>query len=499
MARWVGIDIRASHVRAVLLRTSYRKVAIEQMLEVSLAEVADLDAALRAVALPLMQQGEPFAIAVEGEQAFIHRLTLPSTALKQLAEVLPFEIEANVPVALDDLVHDHRLLRRDPKAEHVVVMTAAARKAQVRARIDHIKVILGAEPERVGVGTLPLANLASLCPQLAVAGPVAVVDLGGTRTEVVLLSHGEPVFARTLSRGVAGLPESASALAAELRQTFVAWLAHEGDPVESIFLVGAGAHAPGAESYLAHELGIAVQQLPPLAFEQITDDQSQSVPRFAKAIALALGLAGRGHDLDLRQGGLSFQRGFGFLKEKVPLLTGLGAAVLISFAFATWAEMRALSRDEETLTKALSALSKEVLGQPAETAEEAQTLLERAKGLEETDPMPHMDAYDTIVELSTAIPMSITHDIEDFDMQRGHLKLSGVVGSTQDAQQIATALKEVKCFEDVKISKITQVVNSDRQKYVLELDVRCPEDAPKKKKKKADGTGDSPETEESSQ
>ncbi|HMR80834.1 MAG TPA: pilus assembly protein PilM, partial [Polyangiaceae bacterium] len=171
MARWVGIDIRASHVRAVLLRTSYRKVAIEQMLEVSLAEVADLDAALRAVALPLMQQGEPFAIAVEGEQAFIHRLTLPSTALKQLAEVLPFEIEANVPVALDDLVHDHRLLRRDPKAEHVVVMTAAARKAQVRARIDHIKVILGAEPERVGVGTLPLANLASLCPQLAVAGP----------------------------------------------------------------------------------------------------------------------------------------------------------------------------------------------------------------------------------------------------------------------------------------------------------------------------------------
>ncbi|HMR76459.1 MAG TPA: general secretion pathway protein GspL, partial [Polyangiaceae bacterium] len=89
--------------------------------------------------------------------------------------------------------------------------------------------------------------------------------------------------------------------------------------------------------------------------------------------------------------------------------------------------------------------------------------------------------------------------IEDFDMQRGHLKLSGVVGSTQDAQQIATALKEVKCFEDVKISKITQVVNSDRQKYVLELDVRCPEDAPKKKKKKADGTGDSPETEESSQ
>ncbi len=491
MARWVGIDIRASHVRAVLLRTSYRKVAIEQMLEVSLAEVENLDAALRAVALPLTQQGEPISIAVEGEQAFVHRLTLPATALKQLEEVLPFEIEANVPVSLDDLVYDHRLLRRrNPKAEQVVVMAAAARTEHVRARVEQIKTTLGQEPERVGVGTLPLSNLASLCPELAVPGPVGVLDLGGNRTEVVLLSHGEPVFARTLSRGVAGLPESASALAAELRQTFVAWLAHGGDPVEAVFLVGAGAHAPGAENYLAHELGIVVRQLPALNLDGVTPDQAANVPRFAKAIALALGVAGRGHDLDMRKGALSFQRGFGFLKEKIPLLTGLAAAVLISFMFATWAEMRALSRDEETLTKALSALSKEVLGQPAETAEEAQDALNRAKGLAEKDPMPHMDAYDAIVELSKAVPMSITHDIEEFDMQRGHLMVKGVVSSKQDAQQIATAMKEVKCFEDVKIAKVTQVVNSDRQKYVLELDVRCPEDAKKKK-----GSGDAPKEE----
>ncbi|MEZ4225685.1 MAG: pilus assembly protein PilM [Polyangiaceae bacterium] len=482
MARFVGIDIRASHVRAVQLRTSYRKVSVEQMLEVSLAEVENLDAALRAVALPLTQQGEPVAICVEGEQAFIHRLTLPATALKQISEVLPFEIEANVPVPLDDLVYDHRMLRRGGK-DQVVVMTAAARTDHVRSQITRVKNVLGSEPERVGVGTLPLANLASLCPAIAIPGPVAIVDLGGTRTEVVLLSHGEPVFARTLSRGVAGLPESATALAAELRQTFVAWLAHGGEPVEAIYLSGAGASTPGAENYLAHELGIRIGQLPPLGLDGITPDQAQNVPRFAKAIALALGLAGRGHDLDLRRGSLAFQRGFGFLKERIPLLTGLGAAVLISFAFSTWAEVRALSRDEESLTKALGTLSKQVLGSKAESAEEAQDLLNRAKGLDEGDPMPHMDGYDVIVEISKAIPMSITHDIEDFDFGRGHLKLNGVVGSAQDAQQIATALKEVKCFEDVKIAKVSQVVNSDRQKYVLELEVRCPEDAPKKKKK----------------
>ncbi|MBX3126660.1 MAG: pilus assembly protein PilM [Polyangiaceae bacterium] len=482
MARWVGIDIRASHVRAVLLSTSYRRVAIEQMVEVETDRVGSVDDALRAVGVPTTQHGEGFAIALEGEQAFIHRLTLPATATKQIEEILPYEVEANIPVDLDELVYDHRLLRRAAPTSPLAVMTAAARIELVRDRIERVKSVLGREPDRVGVGPLSLANLASLSPELSGPGPIALVDLGGTRTEVVLLAYGEPVFARTLSRGVAGLPASAPALAAELRQTFASWVAHDGEPVEVVHLVGAGADAPGAENYLSHELGLLIRPLPSLGLEGLTLDKLDVLPRFVKALSLALGAAGRGRDLDLRQGPLAFQRGYGFLKEKVPLLVGLGAAILISFSFATWAEMKALGRDHETLTRSLAALSKEVLGQPAETAEEAATLLQKAKAQDEKDPMPKLDAFDVIVELSNAIPMSITHDIEEFDMQRGHVKLNGVVSSAQDAQQIAAALGEVKCFDAVKIAKVSQVVNSDRQKYVLEFDVKCPEDTPKKKK-----------------
>jgi activator of 2-hydroxyglutaryl-CoA dehydratase len=33
MAKYLGIDVGSSHVRAVLLRTSYRRIAIEAMTE----------------------------------------------------------------------------------------------------------------------------------------------------------------------------------------------------------------------------------------------------------------------------------------------------------------------------------------------------------------------------------------------------------------------------------------------------------------------------------
>jgi general secretion pathway protein L len=72
------------------------------------------------------------------------------------------------------------------------------------------------------------------------------------------------------------------------------------------------------------------------------------------------------------------------------------------------------------------------------------------------------------------------------------VKLHGVVGSAEEAQNIATEIGKHRCVSNAKIGKITQVVNSDRQKYVLEYDVKCPEDGPKKKKK-ADESADKAE------
>ena len=67
---------------------------------------------------------------------------------------------------------------------------------------------------------------------------------------------------------------------------------------------------------------------------------------------------------------------------------------------------------------------------------------------------------------------------------------TGIVGLAEEAQQIATKLKDQRCFQDVRLSKVVQVVNSDRQKYGLEWDVRCPEDeVTKTKKKKTEESG----------
>jgi general secretion pathway protein L len=78
----------------------------------------------------------------------------------------------------------------------------------------------------------------------------------------------------------------------------------------------------------------------------------------------------------------------------------------------------------------------------------------------------------------------MVHDIEELDVQKGHVLVRGIVGSIPDAQAIASSLSDDPCLADVKIKSTTQAIGSDRQKYVMEFDVKCPEDikAPPKKK-----------------
>jgi general secretion pathway protein L len=480
MAGFVGIDIGRTHVRAASLGVGYKRLQLGRLEEVAIDSVESLERAVQLVAAPLLEHADAVAVAINGDQCFIHRLAIPASAQKRLEEVLPFEIEAQVPVDIDELVYDHRVLRRsDPKAP-LVVMTAAARTEAVRARIDLIREAIARQPDRVGCGPLSLANLAAVVSPLRGPGPFALIDLGADRTEVTVLQNGEAVFVRTLSQGVAGLPASAAALASELRQTFLSAAVAIGSDLQTAYLLGGGAGAQGAAEYLAYESGLPVLPLPALELEGVSEDRAESVARFAKAIALSLSAAGRGRDVDLRRGPLAYQRGFGFLKEKLPVLSGLGAAIAISFVFSNWAQMRALEREHEVLAGQLESVSKEVLGEAVSDSEAATEALTRAQAAEEADPMPQADAFDVIVGLSKIIPMSMTHDIEEFDMQRAHVKLSGIVGSTADAQTITTDIGKHPCVKDAKTAKITQMINSDRQKYVLEFDVRCGDDAKKK-------------------
>jgi general secretion pathway protein L len=474
MAKYLGIDVGSSYVRAALVRTSYRRTIIEATNEVDLAAAPEVVDVIRLAAAPLVSPGESIAVNLEGERTFIRRIDIPAAAQKQLTEVLPYELESELPFELADAIYDHATLRRTNDETDVPVFAVVARTEDVRARIALVKDAIGEEPERIAPGGLALASLAAIVPEIGATGPIAVFDLEESRSELVILERGEAIFARTLSRGTAGLPASAAGLVREFRQSFAAWRMSDGPRPQIVYLVGSGAGAPGAREFFQGELGIEVVALPPARLEETDPDKLAAVPRFAKALSLALSLASRGKGYNLRRGPLTYERGYGFLREKVPLLSGLFAVVLFSFFFSTWAELRALGQEKETLETALSSVTKDVFGEATSDPERAKELLDKSTIAAEDDPLPHVDAFDVMVQLSQAVPESMTHDVEELDVQRAHATIHGIVPTIPDAQQIATTLKAVRCFSDVKIVRTNQELGGERQKYAMEFDLKCP-------------------------
>jgi len=497
MGRLAGIDIGARHIRVAIVRTSYRRVAIEAMLEAPLTETSSPSAVLQELLGKIRADGT--AVALPGDRCFYRRMELPATAMKEIDSVLAYELESSIPFELEGAVYDHRVLRRVGKSaegDQLVVFAAIARVEDVKGRMDIVKDATGRDPDSVDTGSITLANLATVVPELTpIAGaegpaqPVAVLDLGGQRSELVILEGGQPSFARAVTHGTDGIPANANAMGFELKQSFAAWRAEGGAPVGALYLVGDGAGMRGAEAFLSGALEMPVKQLPKMRVE-VPPSEETKLPAFAKAISLALSNEGKSRSLNLRQGPLEVARSFAFLREKLPLLSGLAAVILVSFGFSLIAEMRALSSERVLLDEQLKATTREVFGQETVDIAVANALLEKGPA-SEGDPYPGVDAFDVMVQLSKSVPTSVVHDVAEFDVSRGHAVIQGLVPDGTDAQKtaetIADGMKQHPCLKNVKVAKVTQA-GAEKQKYILEMDLQCEDkkkkpDAPKKEEK----------------
>ncbi|MFO0554888.1 MAG: pilus assembly protein PilM [Polyangiaceae bacterium] len=532
MSRILGIDLGPRTVRMVIARPAHRRVTIDALIEAELPEPpppppppvdesvaasdappepplrpghADLsDAAISSLIAGLINPKlRPDAVVVNlpGDRTFFRRLELPATAQRELDSVLAFELESSIPLEIEGAVYDHRLLRTAPalpgEEPMLQVLTAIARTDHVQECIDLAKDAVHKEPDVVGAGPLTLADLVTIAPELdpsipvspaAAAttycrlGPIAVLDLGEGSSDLVILDRGEPVFARTIEWGTDALPDDNRGILRELRQSLAGWRAIGGSAILAMYLTGPGATFEGAAAFLEAGLAIPVAPLGPLRVDGPGVDHAK-LPAFSKAVALTVAGAGKTRAVNLRQGPLAIARSFAFLREKLPLLSGLATVILVSFGFSVVAEMRALSAERAILDQQLATTTKEVFNEETTDLDKVKQLIEKGPGSEE-DPLPLVDAFDAMTQLSKAVPKEVVHDVAELDVARGHVVIQGLVPDGIDAQatadNIAAIMRENPCMKDVKVSKVTQALG-EKQKYILELDLRCED-----KKKKSD-------------
>ena len=486
-------------------------------------------------------------IGVFGDQVFTQVLEFGFKNLRRadLDKAVGGELEGVVPVDLEDMVYCFEQIPSVPAptdpantldpsqqrgrvaapAEGMRVLSYAMRRDRAEHIID-IGQNAGFQPRGVLACGGAAAKLVAHTPSLAKVradGPVAVIDIGHDRTDIVVVHQNKAVFSRSLPRAGKQVTEAiaknwklpfdraeqakhadgfvASAaeppqsdawarisgvviaeltpFARDLRQTLAACRARTGFTPIAALLVGGGARLRGLGSFLTEQLAIPSWRLNQddivaIAGPRIGAQNAMTMPidTAALTIGMAYDAAGGRPQFDLRSGALAAKVDLSFLRAKA---VQMGVAVLAVAAFAAgsaYADLYRLRKAEKILATRLANETTEMYGSPKTAADVTSTA--GPAGAAAASPLPKMSAYDILLEINGKIPPKekITLDIDKLDVDDQKVEMTGSAKTAEEIDLLVTELKGIKCFKEIQRGA-TETGEGGVKKFKLTIPTTC--------------------------
>ncbi len=480
MSLVLGLEITPRAVRGAFLRTSLRGFEMERYAESLLSHSADpeeeaqhLATAIQSVIAESERPPDRIIASLDGQLASLRLVDLPAGVEKKAAEVLPGLLESMLPFEISDSIVDYQVVSRTDT--EVELMAVVVPRDVVEDRLNELEA-LGVSPRELAVGAAAFDGLGPLLPEAMKEQTLLVIDVGDSTTDFCVLSGGQCTFARTLSGGL-DLVESGrrEQLGASLQRTLSSYRAQRQEGPELILLSGETATMDSARQWLSGQLGTSCEVVP-LPFAPSADEET--LPKFARAAALAARATMRKKKLDLRRGEFASKAAAGQLRQNARLIAVCAAAVLLSFVLSLGARYRVAKAAHENLVDELAEVSSDLLGEETRSVVHAQELL--TGGPRVDDPLPRFDAYDALEAISENIPPDIEHDTRrllieiDDEGDAGRFEIQGTVGSIAERDRIVEALQEHPCFAEAEKGSISTAVG-DRKDYKLTVKIECPD------------------------
>lgn len=201
-----GLDLSDLSIKAVWLDRSgdHDSIASFGSVPLALGNVVDGEImnpeAVKAAVLNLMEKAGPKKIGTEKvicslpeTKAFLRIIALPKMGKDEVKEAIKWEIEANIPLTLDQVYYDWQILDlnvTEEKGKMSVLVVAVARSV-----VDQFTEVLeSAGLEVIGLETESIAQARSLLAEKNDKETTLIVDIGDRRTSFLIAIGSTPCF-----------------------------------------------------------------------------------------------------------------------------------------------------------------------------------------------------------------------------------------------------------------------------------------------------------------
>lgn len=449
-------------------------------------------------------------VAMPGYVATSRILTLPFDNRRRLEQVLPFELEGQVPFDLDKMHLSFEVLGKAPEGGFRILVVLTPRP-EIERFLDDLA-DAGIDPKVVDLTpyTLFAAARQALTDEM---GAYAVVDVGANFTNLTILNEGELVDLRSLPFGSAKFDQALAdvlkidvdkaeqikiekadftatdAVGAALRQAGRPWFGRLRQTLQGVksdkdiditrvYLTGRGSLLRGLPQILGDELGVEVERLAswpadgPLSIDpQDPADQA----RFATPLALVnrgLGVL-RSIKLNLRHGQFVYSRQQIAFQSSLRSVAVIGAIVLVLMLYNVIAGQMQKRRQYDGLRDQIVELYMKAFpggAPPLRPLDQFKGQISKTMAKHKTVGFlgdANLRAIEILRIMSEQIPPTVKVDIKKLDLSTEAIKFEGEVASFPDVDKIEEAFKKFSGFKQVK--KETSSTVSEQVKFKFHI------------------------------
>ncbi|MBU4483841.1 pilus assembly protein PilM [bacterium] len=517
----IGIDIGSYSVKIAELERSFKSFELVNFYEkpIQYNEVLTPEESITiALSNVIEEHGihwDTAICAIQGQDVSCRSINLPFGNTKKIDQTIEFEIENYIPLDLEDVIADYHITRASKDSSSVLV--AYCKKEDYIKRITAIN-NAGVDPRYVsveGVELISLMNLGMVPPD----GPYAIIDIGHKKTTITLCEGKKMSFTRCISiagehvtKAIANdldVPEDEAEqmkiemgrvaledtgvvdemsqkvadsirrtmeeLLLHIRQTLFAFHGEMGVGIQGIFLSGGTSRLPGVDRYFSVKLRQNVTHIDCSQFHfsrlRTSDIHPQILPQ---ALALALrGVAAAGMpDMNFRRGEFAYkgdvQQLGGGVRHVALIVAFLFVISIVHFSIKYYSLKQKVGKVQSDVaalvSQALPDTPKNLISDPSRALATLSGKKQEMEGkIDRLSSDLGASILDIIKNVSNAFPPrdEVNVDIENINIVKGSLKMSGRTDSFEAVDKIRGALEKEKLFSEVSTGNVRKGVRGE--------------------------------------
>ena len=516
--RIAAIELSGDNAHAVVVEATLRKQLLENAVSVTRKEEETDEAMLARLQEKLGGHFDSIAVACDASRVSARLLDFPFGDLRKIDAAVGFELEGQIPYALEDVALSYLITERG--AARSEVLASIMPRNCLERRLELFK-SAGLEPRVVAS---PAGALMELLPAERTER-AAILSAGESESHLAFATGDTLRSARTLRFGTGKLEQTiAKALGIAVEDAASYWrriglgegdgMIATGDVVriqhavkaalkglvapmfttlkalpeavlpETIYVTGELAALDGVCEFLSEALEVDVQPLNlKAALEDFEEESKVPEASYAPALGLVLALMRRSSamPMNFRHGEFAYQGDLQLYRGPLIHLM-VGCAIVLCLALGSMMTRYVLvSGQEEALNNEFCLATEKIVGRQICDPTAALATLRQPAGAGDGVVIPEFSAARMFDAFSKNISADIDVSFSELELRlpsRGgeseKISGKGEAANFETTEQVVAALKKDPCVEQAEVSRQRRTKNSGRVEFNLTVTMKCP-------------------------